>query len=242
MVSFREVKERIVRTDAVDNNRLHWFSSKFSVLFSFIFINMRISADFATIIFFITGMLGVISFSIDKISYSILGYLLFRLHIIIDMVDGNIARFNNSYSIRGAYWDAVIHSILNPLFYIATCYSMFLQYDNIDFLIISPFIALSSSVLMSVKNNYYKAQYQNYIINQKKDLRPKELTINFKIMFFLSELLSIEGFLIGVIIVKELNIMTLSTSLLKFYLLSNIIISIIKFFQLSYKGKTFSKV
>ena len=156
MIQFKKVQELSMRSDYIDNNRLHWFSSKFSIYFSFIFINIGLSADGVTIIFFITGLIGTLFYAFDSLWLTIIGYILFRLHIIIDMSDGDVARYHQSFSIRGSYWDSVIHTVINPLYYIAICHSFYLQFSEINFLKVSPIIALSCSVLMGVKNNYYK--------------------------------------------------------------------------------------
>ena len=166
--SLSDVKKGCKRKNAEANNKLHWFSSKFSIYLSYVFIKLRFTADQVTIIFFLVGLLGVFSFGLNSLPLSILGYLLFRLHIIIDMSDGDVARFNQSFSIRGAYWDAVIHSILNPLYYIFICFSFYIQFDNVLFILIGPLLGLSSSVLMAVKNNYFKAMLYNGLALNKQ--------------------------------------------------------------------------
>lgn len=236
-ITLKNVKERCKRENSEANNKLHWFSSKFSIYFSYLLIKLRITADQATIMFFILGLLGSVFYSFNSIELSILGYIFFRLHIIVDMSDGDIARFNKSYSIRGAYWDSVIHSIVNPTYYILIAYSFFLQFDDTIFLILCAFIGLSSSVLMSVKNNYYKAMLFN-----KKELEVKKVneitskSWRFKIFFFVSEALSIEGFILLTLVIRFLDIKILALFLLALYICANILASCIKFYQLSYKG------
>ena len=73
-ITFENVKERCRRKNADANNKLHWFSSKFSIYFSYIFIKLRFTADQVTIIFFITGLIGSLLFSFNSILLSILGY------------------------------------------------------------------------------------------------------------------------------------------------------------------------
>ena len=167
-VTLTEVKDKCKRKNAEANNRLHWFASNFSIYFSYIFIRMGLSADLVTIIFFISGLIGSVFYLFDSIIFSLIGYFFFRLHIIIDMSDGDVARFNKSFSIRGSYWDSMIHSILNPLYHLSISFSYYLVFDNIIFLIIAPFLVLSSSLLMAVKNNYFKALLFNNKTENKK--------------------------------------------------------------------------
>ena len=237
--SLSEVKEKCKRDNKKANDKLHWFSSKFSIYFSYIFINLRLNADHVTIIFFIIGLLGSISYGSSNISFIILGYILFRLHIIFDMCDGDVARFNKSFSIRGAYWDSMIHSALNPLYYLFFCISLFNIHSDSFFLLISPFLTLSMSLNMSVKNNFLKAKFQN------KDLEIEKLKINNKSRFgafnLIAELTSIEGFVFLAIPVFYFQNLYISKIFVIAYLLFNISKSFIKFILLSYKGAYYNR-
>ena len=248
-ITLINVKEGCRRKNSEANNKLHWFSSKFSIYFSYIFIKLRFTADQVTIIFFLIGLFGVFSYGFNSLSLSILGYMLFRLHIIIDMSDGDVARFNQSFSIRGAYWDAVIHAILNPLYYIFICFSFYLQFDNNLFIVIGALLGLSSSVLMSVKNNYFKAMLsngmsltKNVVLDSPVEKKPNiKKNIKYKSIYFLSEILSIEGFIFLAVFVRLFDKELFAYILLFIYLFSNILITAVKFYQFSYNGKTFTK-
>lgn len=248
-ITLEEVRKKCRRNNAESNNRLHWFASKFSIYFSFIFLKLRFSADQVTITFFLVGLLGSGSYAFNSIIMSIVGYILFRLHIIIDMSDGDVARFNQNFSIRGAYWDAIIHSVLNPLYYISICFSFYLQFDNNSFIIIGALLGLSSSVLMAVKNNYFKAMLFNGMSLTKnvtldspveKKLNIKK-NIKYKSIYFLSEILSIEGFIFLTVFVRLFDKELFAYILLFIYFFSNILITAVKFYQFSYNGKTFTK-
>jgi phosphatidylglycerophosphate synthase len=168
---------------------------------------------------------------------SVIGYVLFRLHIIIDMSDGDVARFNKSFSIRGAYWDAVIHSIVNPLYYVFISYSFYHQFDNDFFMILGALAGVSSSILMAVKNNYYKAMlFNNETLKTKKENNLQNKSLKFKLFFLMSEFLSIEGFILLTILIRFLEIEFLGLILLLGYIGANLLIASIKFYQLSYTG------
>ena len=247
--SFKEVVNKSKRANNEANSKLHWFSSKFSSYTSYFLIRIGVSADQATILFFLIGLTGSLLYISVSPLITFLGYILWRLHIIIDMSDGDIARFNRSFSIRGSYWDAVIHSVLNPLYYILSCFSFYLQFDNNLFIIIGALLGLSSSVLMGVKNNYFKAMLYNGITLKPHSLSTsntennKSFTQNIKIKltYFLSEILSIEGFVLLTVFVKLFGIEFLAYILISIYFFSNILITAVKFYQLSYTGKTYSK-
>lgn len=236
-ITLQNTKEKCKRKNAEANNKLHWFASKFSIYFSYFFLKLRFSADQVTIIFFVVGLLGSFLYSFDSLILSVLGYAMFRLHIIIDMSDGDVARFNKSYSIRGAYWDAVIHSIVNPLYYVFISYSFYLQFNNENFMILGALAGVSSSVLMAVKNNYYKAMlFNNEILKAKKEINSQNKSLKFKLFFLVTEFLSIEGFIFLTILVRFLDVELLALILIPSYIGANVLISGIKFYQLSYKG------
>ena len=136
-----------------------------------IFINLKLTADQVTIIFFVLGTLGAMSLLYNTFASIFISYLLYRLHIIVDMADGDVARHNNKFSIRGVYWDSMAHSVINPLFFINGCLLLYQRFDQIYFLYISPFICLIISLFMSTKNNYLKAKHLN---NEPKNNKRKE--------------------------------------------------------------------
>jgi phosphatidylglycerophosphate synthase len=245
-LSFNEVLEKSKRRNDSANNSLHWFSSKFSKYISYVLIKIGVSADQATILFFLIGLIGALLFMSVSPILTLLGYVLWRLHIIIDMCDGDIARFNSSFSIRGAYWDAVIHSVLNPLYNILICVSFYVQFDNNLFLFLSSFLGMSSSLLLSVKNNYYKAMLHNNIPYNRSSVEKKLVMtglskIKYKITYILSEILSIEGFLLLSVVVRFVGIESYALNLILLFMVFNCAIACVKFYSLSYKGKTFTK-
>jgi hypothetical protein len=65
--------------------------------------------------------------------------------------------------------------------------------------------------------------------------------IKLKLIYVLSEVLSIEGFVFLTVFVRIINLELYAFILVSLYFTSNILISFIKFYQLSYTGKTFSK-
>ena len=236
-ITLKETKEKCKRKNSEANNKLHWFSSKFSIYFSYFFLKLKLTADQVTIVFFCVGLMGSFLYSSISLISSFIGYIMFRLHIIIDMSDGDVARFNKSYSIRGAYWDAVIHSILNPLYYILILYSFYIQFDSITFLILGSFAGLSSSILMGVKNNHYKAMFLNNETSKaKKEEKLQKRDWKFRLFFISSEILSIEGFVFLTLLVKYLDVELLAIILSVCYISANLLISAMKFYELSYNG------
>lgn len=109
-MDYIEFIKKSKRSDSVLNNKLHFLSSKLSNITAFILYKFGFSANMATLLFGIVGIVSGISFYFE---YYLIGYILFRIHIIIDMADGTIARANKQFSDYADGFDKVNHIIVN---------------------------------------------------------------------------------------------------------------------------------
>ena len=89
IMKLQEFEKKTHRGNKLINDKLHFFSSKSAVIISFILFKLKFSANQVTFLF---GLTGILSANLFLHKQFIIGYLLWRLHIIIDMADGNIAR------------------------------------------------------------------------------------------------------------------------------------------------------
>lgn len=157
MIALSEVKERAKKKNDNNFKKLFFFSSRFSIYFSWIFLNIGLNANQVTAIFFLTGAIsGLFFLSFDPFNI-LVGIIFWRLHIIFDLCDGEVARFNQSFSINGAYWDYMIHAFLFPMCFFSICYSLSQYFSNSQFLIIGAIGAIVLTLMLAVKNNYYRA-------------------------------------------------------------------------------------
>lgn len=161
MISLNEVKEKSRRVNSNSNSLLHFFASKFSLYFSWMFINLGLSANQVTGVFFLTGLSGALALLVSPSLGCVIAYIAWRLHIIIDLSDGDVARFNKTFSVNGAYWDYMAHSVLYPLYFACFSVSAYLLYDEPSHLVVGCFGSIVLSQTLSVKNNYYRAMLFN---------------------------------------------------------------------------------
>lgn len=222
-VSLSEVREKSKRPNAIINNRIHWFSSKFSTFFSFIFINLGFSADAVTILFLLTGILGA-----TNIENGVLSYVLWRLHIIFDMSDGDIARFNQSYSKRGQYWDRLNHSIINPLFCLLIGNNLFSIYSDIIFIKLGIILMFVQFMLLNVKYYYHGAMIspRNKLSGHKYSQLIKNILL---------DLMSMEGLVLFLVLLSVYIPKNGLIGLMLFYMSMFIVITGIKLYENSYK-------
>ena len=197
MFTLDEVRLKARRDNNDSNKRLHFFASHFSIYFSWIFLNLRLSADAVTGIFFITGLCGAVLFSYSDPVFVIIAYSLWRLHIIFDICDGEVARFTQKFSINGAYWDYMIHSVLYPLTYASICFALYKKFNNDTFLILAAFGSIIVSQTLSVKNNYYRAMLFNGDQIDNSRSASQASALKSYIMNILVGLFNFEGFLLA---------------------------------------------
>jgi len=76
----------------------------------------NIQANQVTILMFLAVILGSVAIFFG---YIWVGFFLVYLNIVLDAVDGEVARYRGTYSLRGVYLDSVNHHIGHGLFFLA---------------------------------------------------------------------------------------------------------------------------
>lgn len=109
-LKYSDYKNRCVRIDNKRNNRLHFFSSNISVKVSYFLYRIGFTPDFTTLLF---GVFGIFSSIMFFYNYPIIAYSLWRIHIILDMADGNIARATKKFNPYAKISDKLTHIIVN---------------------------------------------------------------------------------------------------------------------------------
>ena len=238
MIDLSQVKSKCRRDDADQNNRVHWFASKFSIYFSWIFINLGLSADFVTAVFFGVGVLGVCAWLVGGFWGIVLCYGCWRLHIIIDMSDGDVARYNGTYSHRGKYWDSMIHSVLNPLYSAVFPLAAFLTTRDIEFLVLLSLLMFSQSILLASKYNFP----QNALNKAKPNRYNGKPSLPARLIKIASEVIGMEGFIVASITSSSIADPLSQKIVFIAFASANFCVAAIKFYQLSYYQRTYSKL
>ncbi|MEI8608436.1 hypothetical protein P4S70_05005 [Enterovibrio sp. Hal110] len=237
MITLNEVKSRCARENSTTNDQLHFFASKFHFFFSWIFLNLGLSANGVTLVFFITGLFSSLFYSFGGM-YVLIGYMLWRLHIIFDLCDGDVARYNQTFSINGAYWDYMIHAVLYPLVFIGISIASYNKFDDVTFLFIGLFGSLAASLTLAVKNNYYRAMlFDGQKLDKAKGKLKVGSGVSFQIKRVIHSILSFEGFLFvqsAMLIFDEKG--DLSLICIVFYILVMLMITAVKLYSFSKQG------
>ena len=131
------------RTGTKDNELGLWkdFLNKFyyfiSIYFTWILIRLRFTANGVTILSGVIAIIGGYLISIDNRMLIIMGFILFHIFAILDMCDGEVARYNKSSSINGQFLDWFMHFIYSFGFMGGLSLYVILKVDSAALIIIA---------------------------------------------------------------------------------------------------------
>ena len=95
---------------------------KFSKLFTWVAVRLKMTPNQVTLISFAIGLLSAYEFSRGDFWSIFIGAALLQLSIIIDCVDGELARYTRQFSALGAWLDAITDRIKEYLVFFALAY------------------------------------------------------------------------------------------------------------------------
>ncbi|GGA72950.1 CDP-alcohol phosphatidyltransferase family protein [Ornithinibacillus halotolerans] len=90
----------------------------------------------------------ILYFAIVSSSYSLLfvAFIISFFTFTLDCSDGNIARIKKSASIKGVYYDRLVHNLSHPLFYFVIGFGLYSSTDHIIYLIIFLVVGILSEL------------------------------------------------------------------------------------------------
>jgi phosphatidylglycerophosphate synthase len=141
--SYTEEKKAV---DRRENIFIYYIVRPISYIVTIPFIKLGISANTVSILSSIIALLGSALIAIDDYLLGILGGCFVFLWIVLDCVDGNIARLNKKPSGKGEFLDAMGGYILNATIFMALGSSAYLETDNVAFLYVG-YLASISAIL-----------------------------------------------------------------------------------------------
>ena len=99
-----------------------FFLRKFSKLFTWAEVRLKMTPNQVTLISFAVGLYSAYQFSLGTFWSIFAGAVLLQLSIIIDCVDGELARYTRQFSQLGAWLDAITDRIKEYLVFFALAY------------------------------------------------------------------------------------------------------------------------
>ena len=109
-MDYSAFKEKSARVDKLGNDNNHFFSSLFSNRIAYVLYIARFSPNLVTLVFLLVGLFAS---GFVYLGNPIMAYVCWRLHIILDMADGDIARATKVFSPLANGFDKSNHIIIN---------------------------------------------------------------------------------------------------------------------------------
>lgn len=101
-----------------DNPWLYFVVRPISFYPTWLFLRLGISANQTTLIGFIISIAGCIFLVFGSYWATIVGATLLNIGVLLDVIDGNVARYSNSCTKYGEYIDRMASAIITPLMFI----------------------------------------------------------------------------------------------------------------------------
>lgn len=133
-----------------------YFSRYISIYLTYLIVRFtNLSANFVTFSFIVIGAIGDGLLFFGKSSYALIGVVLLHFWLILDAVDGEVARYRKKSSIFGIYLDSLGHYIVNPGILMGLGIYNYVQYSNKFLLYLSFFSFLIMIYLRLFEDLYY---------------------------------------------------------------------------------------
>ena len=163
MITFQEFKVKSRRCNYKENLRSHWFSGRIATPVSWILVIMGLTANQVTALVFICGIAAAIFQATDSLTSSVIGFAFYRLHVLFDVCDGEVARFRDQISHWGIYWDQMIHYAIYPLILLLMAYGRLDNNAELWVLIPIGIMIISRVCHISAKNLKFRVESQGAI-------------------------------------------------------------------------------
>jgi phosphatidylglycerophosphate synthase len=143
---------------------------------AYCFIRIGLSANAVTLIGLILQLVAFY-FILFTSKSLIIPALLINIWLLLDFVDGTIARVKNQQSIQGAYYDALSGFLVENILHISVGYYLFLHVNSIS---IDPLLFLTIGIISSLLFQFYRlAKYEYFrIVGYSMDMVQKKVQIS----------------------------------------------------------------
>ena len=122
-----------------------------SIYLTYIFLKLNFSANIITLISILVTLLGSLLIILGGIGNIVLGLFCFWLFYLLDFCDGEVARYNNSNSLSGHFFELNAHYVVNILFFCSLAITFYLYTENIFYFIFGV-LGLVGDVLIKLKD------------------------------------------------------------------------------------------
>jgi phosphatidylglycerophosphate synthase len=110
-------------------------------------------------------LISAFLFTFNNYTYSVIASLILFFSVILDFVDGDIAKYKKQKSLYGVYLECLYHEIAMPFVFLGLGINAYNHYNNNLFIYLGVFVILMVFIMNIVRLNKYKI-----ILQSKKGL------------------------------------------------------------------------
>lgn len=161
MISRKEIAERSRRANHDENVWVHPFSGRMSGWFTWVLVNLGMSANQVTLACSFAGFASAAVLVFDSWPFVVASFVLFRLHVLLDVVDGEVARYRSQISRFGSYWDQLMHVATYPLILMAIVTGRLINDAPIGVAVLGMLGMVGKGLDLGAKSAYFRVLYSS---------------------------------------------------------------------------------
>lgn len=127
MESIKELREQLQK-EKLEGRERPWgyrlFQRGPSIYLTRLFLRTPITPNTITLLSILSGFYGAYILLSSNWEMKMLAFLFFYLHLLLDRVDGEVARYKRQFSLKGIYLDELNHYIIPPLFFLSLAWGL----------------------------------------------------------------------------------------------------------------------
>ncbi len=172
MESIAELKRLCRRENDEDNRKTMLFAARVSIYFTKLFLSLNMTANQVTYLFMFLGVISSIAFLGPGLWWAAAGYILFRLHIICDVSDGEVARYRKTFSPVGAYLDYLTHYFVYAVVLFSISVRCHLDTGRTSVLIVGFILSLAAVMNRAAIDAWFRANFGKSDCDEIEEGRP----------------------------------------------------------------------
>lgn len=127
MESIKELRE-ITQREKLENRERPWgyrlFQRGPSIFLTWFFVHTPITPNTITLLSILSGVGGAYLLLYPDWNVKLIALFLFYFNLLLDRVDGEVARYKQQFSLKGIYLDELNHYIIPPLFFLSLAWGI----------------------------------------------------------------------------------------------------------------------
>jgi hypothetical protein len=146
---------------------------KISIRVTWAFLHIPINANGVTFLFILTGIGICLVFLQGTKPAFFIGALSLQFWYVLDLVDGEVARYRKQSVATGRFFDYMAHYIVHPWFFIAIGFGLYRSYGNLAIFLCSILAGYSVhlvEVLLDVYNSVLYRRLKSKLLDPAKEI------------------------------------------------------------------------